>query len=90
MLLYVLQYAEKPLTLGELSLRMQRPYRAVAVALAAACHAGTVIRLEGGLYTISLGPPLAELLACVNACEVQWKRDVHFGVIPRARAGDDR
>jgi hypothetical protein len=72
MLLSVLQDAEKPLTLGELSVRLVRPFRAVAGSLAAACDVGSVIRLEGGLYALAPRPALADLLAVVSACEARW------------------
>ncbi len=75
-LVFVLQSADKPLSLGELTERLGRPFRAIAGALAAGCTAGDVDRLDGGLYVVPLRPALAELFALVNACEAQWKLDV--------------
>ena len=71
----VLHGAEKPLALGELSLRLGRPHRTVAFALAAACRAGAVERLEGGMYSLGLRPALTELFDLVRACEMKWEED---------------
>jgi hypothetical protein len=71
----VLNRVEKPLTLGELSQQLGRPFRAVAWALSAACKAGSVDRLEGGLYRLGRSPALSELLDIVQACEAEWMVD---------------
>jgi len=64
----VLQVAEKPLSLGELSLRLRVPFRAVAYALASACATGAVDRLDGGLFVLRRRPVLLELFSYVHAC----------------------
>ena len=69
----LLQSADRPLTLGDLSLGLGRNFRAVAWVLAAACQAGTVDRLEGGRYALAMSPALVELLAFVRACETRWE-----------------
>lgn len=72
-LISVLNGAEKPLSLGELSLRLGRNFRSIAWVLAAAGNAGTVDRLEGGRYALSVRPALLELYALVHECETRWE-----------------
>ena len=81
----LLQSAENPLTLGELSMRLGRPYRAVAVDLVAGSRAGEIERLEGGQYALRLQPALKELFAVVLACEARWKWVV--STIPESQTG---
>jgi hypothetical protein len=74
-LIAVLESAEKPVSLGELSQRLGRPFRAVAVTLAAASRLGGIDCLEGGLYVRRLPPALSDLFAFVRECEVAWETD---------------
>jgi hypothetical protein len=69
----LLQNAETPMTLGEVSQHLGRNFRAVAWVLAAACRAGRVDRLEDGRYALAISPSLVELFACVRACEAAWE-----------------
>jgi hypothetical protein len=71
-----LQSAETPLTLGELSMRLGRPFHAVAVDLLAGSRAGDVERIDGGWYALRLQPALTELFALVLACEASWNSAV--------------
>jgi len=80
--------AEKPLSLGELSERLGRPFRSVAVALSAACRAGDVDRLEGGLYSLRSRPSLADLFAFVHAREAEWELDDRLRLLDPAHHSD--
>jgi DNA-binding IclR family transcriptional regulator len=84
-LVSALRTAEEPLSLGELSQLLGRPFRTVAYALANACRAGDVDRLDGGLYSVRPRPALAELFALVRACESEWKLDDRPGLFGLAR-----
>lgn len=86
----VLRSAESPLTLGELSTRLRRPFRAVAGVLAAGCRVGNVERLAGGRYAFRLQPALAELLAFVLTCEARWAPEHQLGLYGRAPGGETR
>jgi hypothetical protein len=87
-LLLVLRDAERPLSLGDLSQRLGRPYRAVAFTVSAACSSGHVDRLEGGLYSLRPRPALAELFAFVHGCEAMWELNDRLRVFARARRND--
>ena len=78
-LVSALRMAEKPLSLGELSQRLGRPFQTVAFALTNACRSGDVDRLEGGLYSLRPRPALAQLFAFVSACEAGWELDDRLG-----------
>jgi len=86
-LLSVLNVAEKALTLGELSQRLHRPFRAVAVATVAACSTGAVDRLEGGKYAARMRPALLELFSFVHSCEKEWERDERLRLFASGRTG---
>jgi hypothetical protein len=85
----LLQNADKPLTLGELSQLLGRNFRAIAWALAAACRAGTVDRLEAGRYALVISPSLAELFAHVRACETAWEDSMLRSAHDSRTSGDN-
>lgn len=79
-LIRLLEEAEAPLSLGELSTRLRLPFMSVAYLLANATRAGIVETLPGGRYaaqasTEPLTSSLRELMECVVACEAEWRFD---------------
>jgi hypothetical protein len=80
MLVRLLEEADAPLSLGEISSRLGLHFRFVAYLLAQASSAGMVHKLPGGTYASIAGPrpapcQLEELMQFVLACEAEWRFD---------------
>jgi hypothetical protein len=94
-LLHVLDQADEPLNLDEISRRLALSFRFVAYMLVEGCQNGTVERIEGGFYVRSRRrreemrhssesrEQLRQLFEVVLACEAEWRLDDRLDYMDR-------
>ena len=94
-LMWLLDNAEAPLDLNEISRRLGMNYRFVAYMLVEGCNSGRIEKLDGGGYVRSrpsrertltsalLRERIQELFEIVLACEAEWRLDDRLDLIDR-------